>query len=128
MKYREPAFGRSHVPCEGCTACCQNDLLMLHPELGDNPDDYETMEAHNPLTGKIGLALKHKPEGGCWYLGEKGCTIHDRAPAICQKFDCRKFYLDLLRDTSRKQRRKMLFQGIISKDILTAARRRVGTL
>lgn len=107
------------VPCNGCTACCRNDLLFLHPELGDIAASYQTQSAVNPITGREGLALKHKPEGGCIYLGEEGCTIHDRAPAICREFDCRRFYLGF---TDRAERRRLVRQGFVSKDVLDAGR------
>jgi uncharacterized protein len=119
---------RADVPCNGCTACCRNDLLFLHPELGDDAGSYETMPAVNPITGRAGLALKHKPDGGCIYLGEKGCTIHERAPAICREFDCRRFYLNLLRETTRAERRRAVSQGIYSKAVLAAGKARLRTL
>lgn len=119
---------RANVPCNGCTICCQNDLLFLHPECGDDPSQYETMEALNPVTGKMALALKHNPEGSCIYLGNDGCTIHDRAPAICREFDCRRFYLNLVEQTSRIERRKMVKVGLISKDLLKEGRKRLPSL
>ena len=119
---------RSIVPCNGCTLCCENDLLVLHPEMGDDPGAYETMAATNPITGKPCLALKHKPEGGCIYLSPEGCTIWDRAPAICQEFDCRKFYLRLLEGSTRAERQKLVRSGLVSKQLMRAARRRLHTL
>ncbi len=112
------------VPCNGCTACCRNDLIVLHPELGDRAEDYETMVAPFPITGKPVLALKHKPEGGCIYLGEAGCTIHDRAPAICREFDCRRFYLSM----TRAERRRLLHQNILDRAVLAAGKARLHTL
>ena len=29
----------------------------------------------------------------CVYLGDAGCTIHERAPYVCRKFDCRVRFL-----------------------------------
>lgn len=116
------------VPCNGCTACCRNDLLILHPELGDDAAQYETMPAVNPLTGGEVLVLKHKPGGGCVYLEAGGCSIHGRAPAICREFDCRRFYLRLVEGTTREERRKLMKGGLIGRDVLSAGRRRVSTL
>lgn len=113
------------VPCNGCTACCKNDLIVLHPEIGDDPSTYITMAAVNPLTGQTCLALQQKPEGGCIYLGETGCTIHDRAPAICREFDCRRSFLKL---GDRTMRRRLLKAGIIDKEVLEAGRKRLDTL
>lgn len=113
------------VPCNGCTACCKNELLFLHPEMGDKEDSYETQPAFNPVTGKRGVALKQKPNGDCIYLGNTGCTIHDRAPAICKEFDCRRFFLRL---GSRVERRKLLKTGLVTKDVYNAGRTRLGSL
>lgn len=115
----------AHVPCNGCTACCRNELLMLHPEMGDRAEDYETQVATNPITGKQGLALKQKPNGDCIYLGERGCTIHGRAPAICKEFDCRRFFLKL---GGRNKRRQLLKTGLVTKDVYEAGRKRLNTL
>lgn len=86
---------RISVPCGACTACCHNELLFLHLECGDDATSYLTRPAFNPITGKSGLALQHKADGSCIYLGPRGCTIHDRSPAICREFDCRRMYLKL---------------------------------
>lgn len=118
---------RTIVPCNGCVACCKRDLLILHPELGDDPNQYETVSTTHPLTGKSVAALKHKPEGGCIYLGENGCTIWERAPAICREFDCRRFYRSLLRDTTRAQRRGK-FHKLVGSEVLRAGRKRLHTL
>ena len=40
--------------------------------------------------------IKPRPNGDCLYLGPGGCTIHDRAPAICRAFGCRKYFASLL--------------------------------
>jgi uncharacterized protein len=118
----------AHVPCAGCTACCQNDLLFLHPELGDDASTYETMPATNPITGRAGLALKHKKEGGCIYLGNGGCTIHDRAPAICREFDCRRFYLSFMKQYDRSERRRIIKNGMVGKNVIEAGKARLHTL
>ena len=115
---------RNNVPCNGCTLCCQNDLIFLHPELGDNPSRYETMPAVNPITGKMGLAIKHKATGGCIYLGPSGCTIHANSPAICREFDCRRFYLKM----TRPERRRAIRNGYADREIFEAGRSRLHTL
>lgn len=113
------------VPCNGCTACCENDLLILHPECGDDPSQYETMPVMNPVTGKPALALKHKPEGGCIYLERGvGCTIHGRAPAICQEFDCRRFVLKF----SKEERKQLVAVGGASRRVMQAGFDRLHTL
>jgi len=115
----------STVPCNGCTICCKGELLVLHPQAGDDPETYLTREVTNPLTGEPALALQQKDNGDCIYLGETGCTIHGRAPAICREFDCRKFFL---RAGDRAQRRQYVKQGVITKELLEAGRKRLHTL
>ena len=46
------------VPCAGCTACCQNDVLMLHPEMGDDPAQYQTVPIIHPITGSRAICLR----------------------------------------------------------------------
>jgi len=102
------------INCNGCTLCCQKDLIMLHPEHGDVPEDYETIPV-----GDL-FALAHKPNGECIYL-EKGCTIYERRPVICREFDC----ADLMRRTTSHDRKLMLKNGWINKEVLRAGRRRM---
>jgi len=73
------------VPCNGCTECCRGEAVFLHPECGDNPDDYRV--------GVYGgrLILAHSADGNCTYLGPTGCTIQNRKPVACYELDCRDF-------------------------------------
>lgn len=118
---------RAEVPCDGCTTCCKGDLLVLHPEMGDDPSQYETRAIEHPLTGEPVFALANKKSGDCVYLGEGGCTIHERAPAICRAFDCRKFFLRL-QGMRRAQRREIVRRGLVGKDVLDAGKKRLHTL
>lgn len=92
---------------------------MIHPELGDRAENFLTIAIQNPLTGEPGRMLQHKPNGDCVYLGETGCTIHGRAPAICQEFDCRKIFARF----NRRQRKDGLAKNFWTQDILDAAHR-----
>lgn len=110
----------SEVPCNGCTLCCHADLIFLHPECGDDPASYETTKALNPLTGKIGDAVAKKPGTlDCTYLGEKGCTIHGRAPIVCREFDCGLMYAKFDRAT----RRRLVKSGMFSGEVFAQGRR-----
>lgn len=72
------------VPCNGCTVCCQNDAVFLHPECGDDPAKYQIEIADD---GRAMLA--HKPNRDCIYLDrDKGCTIHADRPVVCREMDC----------------------------------------
>lgn len=110
---------RREVNCNGCRRCCVNDLIVLHPECGDDPSQYETVSCTNPVTGKESVAVAKKPGSTeCIYLGEKGCTIHDRAPAICREFDCGAFYLAWKIKYTRNDRRMLLKAGLIGADLI----------
>lgn len=115
---------RAAVPCDGCTACCHFDLVVLHPAEGDDPSQYQTVKAVHPLSGKPILALARQANGDCIYLGPQGCTIHDRAPLICREFDCRRWY----RSKTRVERRRMVARGHFTDAVFAAGRARVGTL
>ena len=90
----------SDVPCNGCTLCCQSDMVRLLP--GDDPALYKT-EPQPFAPGQLMLAHK-RHNGDCVYLDrEKGCTIHSWAPQQCKRMDCR----NIARAFTKKQVRKM---------------------
>lgn len=118
-------IGQTIVPCNGCTECCASDqLLMLHPEQGDDVAHYRTRTVTDRATGEILYALAADEQGRCVYLGKTGCTIYERRPLLCRSFDCRKHYLIL-----PKQDRDNLVQlGLSSRAVFNAARARVKSL
>jgi hypothetical protein len=93
--------------------------VFLREELGDKPELYDTMLISHPVFRTTMHALKHKENGDCIYLGDNGCTIWDRAPAVCQMFDCRTLYMA----TTRKQRKKFVKQGLFSHEVMKAGKR-----
>lgn len=109
---------RAHVPCNGCTLCCRLDLIVLHPERGDDPARYLTEPMEHPMTGKTVHVLKHGPDGWCIYLGQNGCTIHDRAPAICREFDCGQAWAMV----PRAERRRRVKAGLADAAIYAQGR------
>lgn len=116
---------RRDVPCGSCRACCVRDAIILHPEDGDVVEQYKTREVFHPFLKKRVHMLEHKPNGGgCIYLGPEGCTIHDRAPAICRGFDCRRLFLKF----SRVERKRLLRSGSLDRDVMNAGRDRLSTL
>ena len=119
------------VPCNGCTACCKHDLIMLHEEMGDIPQAYACEPMTNPLTGFVGWALKRKADGSCIYLGETGCSIHGRAPAVCKEFDCRlmlKNFLSIPRPERRRLQKTLRKRNLMSQEVVEAALERMHTL
>lgn len=72
------------LACNGCTFCCQSDSIYLHPEKGDNPDDYKTEKYRSRDV------LQHKLNGDCIYLNRStGCSIWGKQPYTCRHLDCR---------------------------------------
>jgi Fe-S-cluster containining protein len=108
----------ANVPCNGCRLCCQRELVMLFPEEGDDVSSY-VHEIMGPM-----IVLKRRPNGDCVYLGDGGCTIHDRAPVMCKAFDCRLNFLKY----SRNERRVMVRDGLASKELFEAGRKRLASL
>jgi len=103
-KHLEPAS----VPCGTCQLCCKKTLVLLVPEAGDDVGSYVTRS----VEGVHMLATK--ANGDCFYLGEAGCTIHDRAPIMCKVFDCRGLHAMYSRD----QRRNLVRQSTLNKEVL----------
>jgi hypothetical protein len=81
---------RREVPCDGCRACCVRERIILSPQHGDDQASYITVPTRQG-DGPVQWMLAHKLNGECVYLGERGCTIHDRAPWACRQFDCRRW-------------------------------------
>jgi hypothetical protein len=110
---------RPNVPCGACHACCRHEYVMLLPEYGDDVASFD----HVPLPGTEYQMLRHKTNGECVYLDEHGCTIHDRAPVVCKKFDCRAFFLGMTRNE-----RRMYKHAKVKSEIFKAARERLSSL
>lgn len=68
--------------------------------------------------------LKSRPQGGCIYLGDYGCTIYEKRPEMCRVFDCRKMFLE----TTRTERRHLTKTGVADKRIFEAGRARSSDL
>ena len=100
----------TNVPCNGCTACCKQDRVVLGPL--DDPKAYAWHEEE-------GYAVLDRKAGGeCIYLAADGCSIHGRAPQICQRFDCR----ELLTNTPQEMQRKREQENPQMRLIYAAAR------
>ena len=85
----------ARVPCGNCSACCRHDRVMLGPE--DDPMAYR-------WHAEGGYAvLDRKANGECTYLNDGTCSIHERAPSICRRFDCRVLVLITPPETMRQR-------------------------
>ena len=107
------------VPCNGCTACCREQMVTLDPKLGD---DLEVLSQHFAL-GHM-LILESTENGDCVYLDDGGCSVWEHRPAMCRTFDCRKHFQSF----TRPERRRMVKAGIASRDVFEAGRVRRHTL
>ena len=102
------------VPCGGCTACCTNHEKVLLTN-ADDPTRYDGhtqwIRLSSDPAGIIRLALRHKPNGDCVYLGENGCTIYADRPYICRIFDCREAYMRFMQQPRNVRRQQMKVRG-----------------
>lgn len=115
----------TQVSCDGCTECCKShQILLLHPEQGDDVESYRFQALTDPATGKALFALAADENGRCVYLGATGCTIYERRPVLCRSFDCRKHYLIL----PRQDRDNLVKLGVSSRAVFNAGRSRLKTL
>ena len=107
------ASGEYDVPCNGCTRCCHGDAMRILPH--EDASQWAT-EPHDRLSGARMLA--HKPNGDCYYLGERGCSIQQTKPQMCMEMDCRK----IAQRISWTQARKLSEKGALSFDVWTRGR------
>lgn len=91
------------VPCGTCTLCCKGEAIVLHPEDGDKPSDYETITVPHPLYGHPVFMIKPRSETDttCRYLVPFGCSIYAKRPVLCRGFDCRKLAASADRVTAK---------------------------
>lgn len=80
---QNPPTAAVDVPCGACTACCWHEIVPLTE--ADDPSSYDTQWINGVQV------LRHQPNGACIYLGQRGCRIWTRRPAVCKVFDCRRF-------------------------------------
>lgn len=95
----------------------------MHPELGDDAGSYHVQMLPR-ANGDMLYLLATTPEGACVYLGDGGCTIYARRPALCRSFDCRKHYLIL----PREDRDNLVRLKLSSRAVFNAGRARLKSL
>jgi len=100
--------------------------VILRPEAGDDPSCYEVDYIESALyPGRRVPALKRDPATGhCVYLREDGCSIHDRAPAICRRFHCARMFKALGRLSRAKRDILWEMGGVLEKEIVERGRDR----
>jgi hypothetical protein len=96
-------------------------MIPLMPEHGDLIWTYE----HEVIATAAGpMAVLQCGETASASIGRDGCTIHDRAPAICRAFDCRHLFLS----KTRAERLALAKSGVVSNEVFSAGRKRLKTL
>lgn len=94
---------------------------MIPLTLADGPmENWQTQIV--TVGGVKGHVLAHKDDGACVYLGEHGCTIHDRAPTICRQFSC----VEAFNFYSRQERRALVRSGKVDARVWEEWRKRAG--
>lgn len=76
--------GEVVLACNGCVACCRGQGRRAPLEPDDDPSEYDTYEEDGVTY------LASYITGTCVYLGTGGCTIWERRPNVCRRFDCRR--------------------------------------
>jgi len=108
----------SRVPCGNCRACCSSDRVMLGPS--DDPRAYRWHVEDGYAV------LDRQSNGDCVYLTDRGCSMHDRAPSICRRFDCRVLFLTTPEEIRQRRIREnpqmaeVYLAGSARADTLTA--------
>jgi hypothetical protein len=118
VDYTQAKQRPASVPCNGCTACCRQDRIVLDASRGD---DLALYRWHYELGTPV---LDRKESGECVYLGPKGCTIHRIAPDICRRFDCRILFVTTPKDV----RRARVQQNPTMIQVYEAGKKRLRTL
>lgn len=107
------------IECGSCRACCLRDVVKLHPKL----DDLDTFDWHyeQAPSGEVFAVVDRRADGACVYLGDAGCTIHERKPVACRMFDCRVLYME----TPAVRRKRRISENPTMKLVYDAARERL---
>jgi Fe-S-cluster containining protein len=88
----------SDVPCNGCTACCRQQIVRL------TGGDMQNMAIYDWRQIGEFRVLNNKPNGECVHLGPGGCTIYEQRPLVCRTYDCRKQFKILSGNERRRFR------------------------
>ena len=105
----------SNVPCGTCRACCKHDVIYLCEE------ESHKFTWHLEQDRKV---INRKPNDECVYLTATGCSVHNDAPDICKRFDCRVLFLL----TPKANRRIRIMQNPSMVDVYEAGKTRLHTL
>jgi Fe-S-cluster containining protein len=94
-------------------------MTVLRFDMGDDAREYQTAKWYRDGLDKPPITILDRlPNGDCFYLGEHGCTIHDRAPYECRMYDCRAMF----RNSDRQGRKLAVKEGKVPKGIFERGR------
>lgn len=113
--------GLPAIQCGACTRCCHGQMIVLHPERGDDPKQFVTRAGHHPITGRPAYIIPNKPDGSCHYLGDAGCEIWGKHPVMCQVYDCRSDFLKF-KTLPRPERRRLIKAGLTDPALIERGR------
>ncbi len=82
------AEASSSVPCGTCSLCCHGNVFLFPDE---DANGLPTVIARR-MDGAMLRRLEQKSDGECAHLIEGRCSVYDKRPRICRKFDCRDHY------------------------------------
>jgi len=98
------------VPCGTCHACCIGYEINFSE--GDDPSLFTEKNQHGESRlPSIG------PEKRCVYLVDSKCSVYDRRPIGCRRYDCRVIALSLSRMVDKPHLNKALSQWDISSSL-----------
>jgi Fe-S-cluster containining protein len=80
---KDPKIGMN-VPCGTCNACCRSNL-----DIALTPEEAKTFE-HELDFG--GMPVIKPIDGKCPHLIDDKCSVYDRRPLTCRRFDCRVYF------------------------------------
>ena len=73
----------SPLQCDGCTACCENRKSQWLEISKREAPFYDAFE----FGGR--WFLKNGPFGCIYVRPGHGCSIYERRPSVCRRYDCR---------------------------------------
>jgi Fe-S-cluster containining protein len=78
----DKARGVANVPCAGCNACCKSGYKVdLTPE--------EAGRLPHVLDNDGVPILPRRGDGSCALLKDEKCSVYEKRPVSCRKYDCR---------------------------------------
>jgi Fe-S-cluster containining protein len=111
--YCANCFEQHKIPldCTNCQGwCCRQPFIILNLSADDDPSKYKcARELEDRSEGGSGFGdylLNRNPvTGACVYFDgyNNNCSIYDRRPLTCQRWDCRSYLVGHCRDSESSE-------------------------